>query len=58
VNGTPREAFVPSILVDAGAPGEDPALAAALRVLDDPQPRASPERQVPAAGCTNPPAPL
>jgi C-terminal processing protease CtpA/Prc len=33
VNGTPREAFVPSVLVEPGAPGEDPALAAALELL-------------------------
>lgn len=39
VDGTPREAFVPAVRVDAGAPGENPALAAALAVLRAAGPR-------------------
>lgn len=33
VDGTPREEFVPAVLVPPGRPGEDPALAAALAQL-------------------------
>lgn len=33
VNGTPREDFVPAVPVGPGAPGEDPAVAAALALL-------------------------
>lgn len=40
VDGTPREAFVPAVVVDPGTPGEDPALAAALALLGGPAPPA------------------
>lgn len=35
-DGTPREAFLPAVRVEDGAPGEDPALARALAVLGAP----------------------
>jgi C-terminal processing protease CtpA/Prc len=33
LDGTPRENFVPSVLIEPGPPGQDPTLAAALNVL-------------------------